>query len=121
VGQFLLPFLISGSPHLPQLITRASKIREYEVDVAFCITSDDYRTMRVRLQLLAPFRESKLLLPLPATISTISELKKHIRQSLSTVRDTAPSTKDILLEIDGFELLAGSLVRDVVEEKDVIT
>ena len=77
--------------------------------------------MRVRLQLLAPFRESKLLLPLPTTISTISELKKHVRQSLSTVRDTAPSTRDILLEIDGFELLAGSLVRDVIEEKDVIT
>ena len=77
--------------------------------------------MRVRLQLLAPFKESKLLLPLPATIATISDLKKHVRQSLSTVRDTAPSTKDILLEIDGFELLAGSLVCDVVEEKDVIT
>jgi hypothetical protein len=120
VGQFLLPFLLPDDSQ-QHLIARASKIREYEVDVAFRITLDNYRTMRVRLQLLAPFRQSKLLLPLPATISTISELKKHIRQSLSTVRDTAPSTKDILLEIDGFELLAGSLVRDVVEEKDVIT
>jgi len=77
--------------------------------------------MRVRLQLLAPFKESKLLLPLPTTTSTISDLKKHVRQSLSTVRDTAPSTRDILLEIDGFELLAGSLVSELVEERDIIT
>jgi hypothetical protein len=77
--------------------------------------------MRIRLQLLSPFKEGKLLLPLPDTIPTITELKRHIRQSLSTVRDIAQSTKDVLLEIDGFELLPGSLVKDVVEEKDVIT
>jgi hypothetical protein len=77
--------------------------------------------MRIRLQLLPPFKEGKLLLPLPDTVTTVTELKKHVRQSLSTVRDIVQSTKDILLEIDGFELLPGSLVKDVVVEKDVIT
>ena len=77
--------------------------------------------MRVRLQLLSPFKEAKLLLPLPDTIRTVTELKKHVRQSLSAVREIAPSNKDILLEIDGFELLPGSLVKGVVEDKDVIT
>jgi hypothetical protein len=73
------------------------------------------------VQLLPPFNEAKLLLPIPETVQTVSELKKHVRQSLSSVRDIAPSIKDLLLEIDGFELLAGSLVRIVVEDKDIIT
>lgn len=76
--------------------------------------------MRVRLQLLAPFEESKVLLPLSPNISTVSELKKHVRSSLTSVLSLSTSPKDLLLEVDGFELLAGSSV-GVIEGSDVVT
>jgi hypothetical protein len=77
--------------------------------------------MRIRVQLLAPFADAKLLLPLPDSVQTITDVKKFARQSLSSLRELAQSSKDLLLEIDGFELLPGSLVKDVVEDKDVVT
>lgn len=76
--------------------------------------------MRVRLQLLAPFEESKALVLLPSDVQTIHELKRHLRQSLSTVLALTSSPKDLLLEIDGFELLPGSST-DIIEPSDVVT
>lgn len=77
--------------------------------------------MRIRIQLLPPFAETKLLLPLPDSVRTITDAKRFARQSLSSLQEIAASSKDLLLEIDGFELLAGSLVKDVIEDKDVVT
>jgi hypothetical protein len=76
--------------------------------------------MRIRLQLLAPFEESKALVLLPEDVRTIQGIKRHIRQSLSTVLALTNSPKDLLLEIDGFELLPGSSV-DIIESSDVVT
>lgn len=77
--------------------------------------------MRIRVHLLAPFADIKLLLPVPDTVQTVSDVKRYARQSLSSLRELAQSSKDLLLEIDGFELLPGSLLKDVVEDKDVVT
>lgn len=76
--------------------------------------------MRIRLQLLPPFEESKALVLLPLNVRIITDLKRHIRHSLSSVLALTSSPKDLLLEIDGFELLAGSSV-EVIEANDVVT
>lgn len=76
--------------------------------------------MRVRLHLVAPFDDSKVLVSLPKDAQTISDIKKHVRQSLSNVLALTTSPKDLLLEVDGFELLAGSAV-DIIESTDVVT
>lgn len=77
-------------------------------------------TMRIKVALLAPFTTSKILLPVSETIQTISHLKKHIHSSLSAVSKHATSWREIKLEIDGFELLAGSQV-DIIEDGDVVS
>ena len=76
--------------------------------------------MRIRLQLLAPFEESKALVLLPLDVQNIHGLKRHIRQSLSSVLALTSTPKDLLLEIDGFELLPGSSI-NVIEPTDVVT
>lgn len=76
--------------------------------------------MRIRLQLLPPFEESKALVLLPLDVQTILGLRRHLRHSLSTVLALTTSPKDLLLEIDGFELLPGSSI-DVIEPADVVT
>ena len=76
--------------------------------------------MRIRLQLLAPFEESKALVLLPEDVRTIHELKRHVRHSLSTVLSLTSTPKDLLLEIDGFELLPGSSI-NVIESSDIVT
>lgn len=76
--------------------------------------------MRVRLQLLAPFDGSKVLVSLPSEARTVSDLKKHIRTSLSSVLALSSSSRDLLLEVDGFELLAGSSL-DIIESGDIVT
>lgn len=75
--------------------------------------------MRVRLSLLEPLPSSKVLLPVPNTISTIHDLKKHILKSLSTVATHAGKARDLALEIDGFELLGGSGI-DILQDGDVV-
>lgn len=75
--------------------------------------------MRVRLSLLPPFRESKILLPLPLEVTTISELRRHLVRSLAVVSSVVDHAREVVLEIEGFELLGGSAV-GVIEEKDVV-
>jgi hypothetical protein len=75
--------------------------------------------MRVRVSLTTPFPASKVLLPVGDEVQTISQLKKHIYNSLSTVPPLVNGWRDLRLEIDGFELLGGSGV-DVLREGDVV-
>lgn len=75
--------------------------------------------MRLKLSLIAPFPTSKVLLPVPADVSTVVQLKRHIRKSLSTVDGLTSSSRELVLEIDGFELLSGSEV-GVIEPGDVV-
>ncbi|EIW68592.1 hypothetical protein TREMEDRAFT_63059 [Tremella mesenterica DSM 1558] len=76
---------------------------------------------RLKLSLLPPLvsQTQNLLLPIPQDIETISQLRKHIFRSLSTVRDGVQSSKEIRLEIEGFELLPGSEV-DIIQDGDVV-
>ncbi|KAK4685082.1 hypothetical protein P7C73_g5071, partial [Tremellales sp. Uapishka_1] len=76
--------------------------------------------MRLRVSLQSPFPPQKLLLPLPATLSTVAALKSHLISSLSNLSHLKKG-KELVLEIDGFELLSGSLVGEVIREGDVIT
>ncbi|WRT65184.1 uncharacterized protein IL334_002127 [Kwoniella shivajii] len=76
--------------------------------------------MRVKLTLLPPFQNTKIILPIAETVKTIHDLKKHILQSLSLVSQHASKAKELVLEIDGFELLAGSEV-GVIEGGDIVT
>lgn len=76
--------------------------------------------MRVKITLLAPFSLSKILLPVPETVKSIADLKRHIHSSLSAVQDHAGLWRDLKLEIDGFELLIGSRV-DIIEPEDVVS
>jgi hypothetical protein len=76
--------------------------------------------MRVRLQLLPPFATSKVLLPIPGSVKTISDLRKHIVRSLSTVSSVVEYARELVLEIEGFELLPGSDL-GVIEAGDVIS
>ena len=75
--------------------------------------------MRIRLSLSDPFASSKLLLPVPEDVATISALKKHLFKSLSAISSVAPSWRELKLDIGGFELVAGSGL-DVIEEGDVV-
>ncbi|WWC87327.1 uncharacterized protein L201_002216 [Kwoniella dendrophila CBS 6074] len=76
--------------------------------------------MRIKLALLLPFTSSKFILPVPKTVKTINDLKKHILKSLSAVSQHASKARELVLEIDGFELLTGSAV-DVIENEDVVS
>lgn len=77
------------------------------------------RKMRLKLSLLAPFPSIKVLLPVPEHVKTVIHLKRHIRQSLSVVHELTGSSRDVVLEIEGFELLGGSEM-DVIENGDVV-
>ncbi|WVQ68815.1 uncharacterized protein L199_007024 [Kwoniella botswanensis] len=76
--------------------------------------------MRVKLTLLPPFASAKLILPVPEGCKTIHDLKKHILESISVISQHASKAKELVLEIDGFELLAGSQV-GVIESGDVVS
>ncbi len=76
--------------------------------------------MRVRISFLSPFNPTKVLLPVPSSVETISQLKKHLFRSLSSVAQRAEIWRDLRLEIDGFELIGGSEV-SIIEEGDVIS
>jgi len=77
-------------------------------------------TMRVRISLLPPFSPTKVLLPVPDTTKTISQLKKHLYRSLSSIAQHAEGWIELRLEIEGFELLAGNEI-NVIEEGDVVS
>ena len=76
--------------------------------------------MRVRISLLPPFGPTKVLLPLLASVQTVSHLKKHLFKSISTFSQHANGWRELRLEIEGFELLAGSELT-ILEEGDVIS
>ncbi|WVF70213.1 hypothetical protein IAT40_005002 [Kwoniella sp. CBS 6097] len=76
--------------------------------------------MRIRIALLPPFAPNKIILPVPEDVKTISALKKYIVHSLAAVAEHATKGKDIVLEIDGFELLGGSGL-DVIEGGDIVS
>lgn len=76
--------------------------------------------MRVRLSLLPPFAPAKLLVPVPADIQTVKHLKRYLAKSLSAVSTVTHHGTELLLEVDGFELLSGSPL-DVLDDKDIVT
>ena len=76
--------------------------------------------MRVRISLLAPFGPSKVLVPIPNDVQTISQLKKHLFRSLSSIAQHADGWRQLRLEIEGFALLGGSEL-SVLEEGDVVS
>ncbi|OCF37736.1 hypothetical protein I316_00863 [Kwoniella heveanensis BCC8398] len=76
--------------------------------------------MRIKIALLPPFAPNKVILPVPQEVDTISTLRKYIVKSLAVVAEHATKGRDIVLEIDGFELLGGSRV-DVIEGVDVVS
>ncbi|KAK8846621.1 hypothetical protein IAR55_005707 [Kwoniella newhampshirensis] len=77
--------------------------------------------MRIKITLLPPFQPQKFLLPVASEeIRTVTHLKKHLIKSISAVAHHAKSAKELVLEIDGFELLGGSQV-DIVEATDVVS
>ncbi|ORY21466.1 hypothetical protein BCR39DRAFT_553546 [Naematelia encephala] len=75
---------------------------------------------RVRIALSAPFTPSKYLLPLPEPVKTISDLKRHLVKSLSTVAHLVKNGRELVLEVDGFELLGGSEVA-ILREDDIVS
>lgn len=52
-------------------------------------------------------------------MTTISELRRHLVRSLAVVSSVVDHAREVVLEIEGFELLGGSAV-GVIEEKDVV-
>ena len=76
--------------------------------------------MRVKITLLSPFAPSKFLLLVPDSVQTISQLKKHLRTSLSSISERTSAWREIKLEVDGFELLGGSQI-GLVESGDVVS
>ena len=71
------------------------------------------------MTLLPPFLPAKILLPVPENVETISELKKLIHRSLSSVSNVVDSSRELKLSLDGFELLGGSGV-DLIQLEDVV-
>lgn len=69
--------------------------------------------------MLAPFSEARILLPLPAAVTRVSELKRYLVSSLHSVSGVTQSSKDLRLEVDGFELLSSSEV-DILRDSDVV-
>jgi hypothetical protein len=76
-------------------------------------------SLRLRLVLLPPFEERKYLLPLPGDIKTITSIKRWLVKSLNSISCLAKSSKDIILEVEGFELL-GACDVDIIREGDVV-
>lgn len=75
--------------------------------------------MRIKLSLLPPFPPSRILFPVPSDIKTITHLKKYLIKSLSSVAQHASSSQELLLEIEGFQLLSGSDL-NIIEPTDVV-
>lgn len=124
---------IACAPLSPQLALRINRIsaatfdRHYNRFVATStarlvasFSSRLVHNMRVKLSLLPPFPASKLLVPVPPEVKTIKHLKRHLVKSLSTIASAAQHGRDLLLKVDGFELLSGSGV-DMLEAGDVIS
>lgn len=78
-----------------------------------------YQSTRIRIALLPPFQPAKYVLALPDELHTIKDLKRYLVQSLSAVQAVVNHGRELCLEIDGFELLAGSWI-GVLREDDVI-
>lgn len=76
--------------------------------------------MRIKLSLESPFPCQKILIQIPETIKTVSNLKKHISKSISTVPTIVKTWKEIKLEIEGYEILGGSEI-DIISADDVVS
>lgn len=75
--------------------------------------------MRIKLSFLPPFPSSRILLLVPNDVKTITHLKKYLIKSLSSVAQHASSSHELLLEIEGFQLLSGSDL-NIIEPTDVV-
>ncbi|KAI9193130.1 uncharacterized protein BJ171DRAFT_303391 [Polychytrium aggregatum] len=73
-------------------------------------------TLRIRLQFEHPLAVSQCLCSVPLVLleRSVEDLASHLAQKFGI--DT-----DVALEIDGFELLSGDIVKGVVRENDLIT
>lgn len=69
--------------------------------------------MRVKVHVLAPLPERKVILAVPDGAS-VSALEAQVRASVPGLRG------DVVLEVDGFELLSGQ-VAEVLQPADVVT
>jgi len=75
--------------------------------------------MRVKIHSGAPLPEHKFLLPVTAS-ETIAQLADRVRASLVAISSASvPPAHELLLEIDGFQLLDDSTA-DVLEANDVV-
>lgn len=74
-------------------------------------------TLRLRIATLPPLVPLKALFLVAASSRTIGDLKAQLVHNLGQLRGVAPA--ELLLEVDGWELLDGSQV-ELVREGDVI-
>jgi hypothetical protein len=89
-------------------LTKASKIAPLSIEMA---------TLRLRISTVPPLAPLKALFLVAASSRTIADLKAQLVHDLGQLRGVAST--QLLLEVDGWELLDGSQV-ELVREGDVI-
>lgn len=80
------------------------------------------RAMRIKLHTLAPLPERKVLFPVNSA-HTVAALAEQVCASVITPaisRGRPPRAHELVLEVDGFELLPNSSA-NVLEQNDVVT
>ncbi|KAF7790775.1 hypothetical protein EIP86_001732 [Pleurotus ostreatoroseus] len=75
--------------------------------------------MRVKVECVPPLPSTKIWFIVPH-VSTISDLKDTLCSELPALGDEQTNARDIILFLDGFELLDATLI-DVVRDGDLIT
>lgn len=73
---------------------------------------------RLRILLLPPLNERKCLVPIPNTVETITDLKRHLINVVPGIYGLTNDTQDLCLEINGFEICDGPLT--ALREDDMI-
>jgi hypothetical protein len=111
-----------------EAIYLATKRPGYSLSPFHCITLDPLsrpkprRAMRIKLHTLAPLPERKVLFPVNSA-HTVAALAEQVCASVITPaisRGRPPRAHELVLEVDGFELLPNSSA-NVLEQNDVVT
>lgn len=80
-------------------------------------TSSHPSVMRFKISTHPPLPEAKAWCPLPTSDSdpspTVRTLKTHLVRSFPTVRAYSATVEELVLEVDGFELLDESVLADL--------
>lgn len=77
-----------------------------------------HRPNRLKISLLPPFTQHRYLLPIPDSLSTTSDLKRHIVQTIPAAQPFVTYTGEVIMEVEGFEVIDGPL--GLLRENDVV-